>query len=173
MHRRLVSVSAMVGLLGITLLGVAGASSSARALPGQPASAELLEKTVARQLGTCVTSTSDCAVTWLGAPTYCQTTYGAPPAPMGVGGCTAAGGVPRPCGDCTGAAHVYCEYDALVLTRCCMYNGLCCRPPGGCTTIGAGCSCVLGGACASTHRSEVFVLHRRSCHHTSTMHAVS
>ena len=132
MHRRLVSVSAMVGLLGITLLGVAGASSSARALPGQPALADLLEKTVARQLGTCNTSPNNCVVNWIGAATYCQTTYGAggpPPAP-----CTPAGGVPRPCGDCTGAAHVYCDYDALVLTRCCQYNGLCCPPPGGCTT---------------------------------------
>ena len=141
MRHRMVSVSAMVGLLGITLLGVAGASSSARALPGQPASSDLLEKTVARSLGTCNTSTNNCVVTWLSAATYCQTTYGAggPPPPP----CTPRPlGTFRPCGDCTGAAHVSCDYDAFVLTKCCQWFDKCCSPPKECTTNILGCNCV-------------------------------
>lgn len=141
MRHRMVFFSAMVGLLGVTLLGVVGASSSAGALPGQPASSELLEKTVARSLGTCKAMPGTCTVTWLGAATYCQTTYGA-------GGPPPATCKPRalltryPCGDCPGPAHVYCEFDAAVLTRCCQYTASCCPPPGECVATITGCNCV-------------------------------
>lgn len=146
LRRRVVFVSAMVGLLGITLLGVVGASSSAGVLPGQPATSDLLEKTVARSLGTCVTPVPPvlCTVTWLNAPTYCQTTYGSGggPPPMPPAACMPTTGTRRPCGNCTGEGHVYCEYNSLVLTRCCQYGGQCCAPLTECTTNNMGCRCV-------------------------------
>ena len=94
MRRRVISCVAMSGLAVATLLSVVGASSSAGTLPGRPASAEVLEETTARVVGTCTNAigpTANCAVN-LSAAGYCQTTYGAPPVPFGAGGCNAAGG---------------------------------------------------------------------------------
>lgn len=144
MRRRVISCVAMSGLAVATLLSVVGASSSAGTLPGRPASAEVLEETTARVVGTCTNAigpTANCAVN-LSAAGYCQTTYGAPPVPFGAGGCNAAGGVARPCGSCTGALHVNCVGNLAATFKCCNYVVQCCSPPNACTTVGLTCGCV-------------------------------
>lgn len=140
MRNRMVSLSAMVTLVGIMLLGVVRASSSAGTLPGQSASPELMEGTTARVLGFCVNSGTPCAVT-TGGGTYCETTYGDP---LG-GGCTAGGGATRVCGNCAGGNHVSCVANTFVSTRCCTWTDDCCTNNTECKTNAGGCNCVAVG----------------------------
>ncbi len=132
-----------VALVTATLLSVLGVSSSAGVLPGRPASPEVLEKTTARMVGTCTPTLIKCTMTYVGA-NYCQTTYGAPAAPFGSGGCTSAGtGVTRPCGSCTGGVGSTCVGNAASTFKCCGYTAaVCCPPTQACATSGTGCACV-------------------------------
>ena len=135
-----------LGLLSVALLATLSSESGAMSrLPGEVASADLLDRTTARAFGTCVTDPTGCTVTWMGAANYCTTTYGTGggfPPPWPPAACSPnTAGTPRPCGNCNGPAHVYCE-SAPVATKCCIHYGKCCRPPKECKTNAAGCSCV-------------------------------
>ena len=142
MRNRMVSLTVMVVLVGVTLLGAVGASDSGGTFPGQAASAELMEGTTARYLGMCINSGTACTVTSRGG-TYCSTNFGA----GGGGGCTPNTGAARGCGNCTGGNHIACVANSFVATRCCTWTDKCCQAGTVCTTnaAGTGCNCVVNG----------------------------